>query len=65
MDPASIVEDTEWKRLCPQMDRQTDERMEKVKQVYPIFNFVYLYGGISVCLGFNPGFGSWMKNCVH
>ena len=26
MDPTSIVEDTEWKRFCPQTDGQTDRR---------------------------------------
>ena len=25
MDPASIVEDTEWTRFCPQMDGQMDK----------------------------------------
>ena len=28
MDPASIVEDTEWTQFCPQMDRQTDGRTD-------------------------------------
>ena len=36
MDPTSIVEDSEQTRFCPQTDRQTD----KVKPVYPPFNFV-------------------------
>ena len=35
MDPTSIVEDTERTRFCPQTDRLTD----KVKPVYPPFNF--------------------------
>ena len=32
MDPASIVEDTEWTPFCP----QTDGQMDKVKPVYPL-----------------------------
>ena len=32
MDPASIVEDTEQTRFCPQTDRRT---ADKVKPVYP------------------------------
>ena len=48
MDPTSIVENTERTRFCPQMDRRTDRQMErqtdgqtdKVKPVYPLFNFV-------------------------
>ena len=36
MDPMSIVEDTERTRFCPQTDGQTD----KVKPVYPLFNFI-------------------------
>ena len=35
MDPASIVEDTEWIRFCPQMDRRTDRQTDRVKPVYP------------------------------
>ena len=35
MDPASIVEDTEWTRFCPQTDGETDRRTDKVKSVYP------------------------------
>ena len=41
MDPTSIVEDTEWTRFCPQMDKRTDD----VKPVYPPFDFVEA-GGI-------------------
>ena len=65
MDPTSIVEDTEQKQFCPQM-AQTD----KVKPVYPPFNFVEV-GGITTnliimagcwCLGidkwFNPTLGN-------
>ena len=40
MDPMSIVEDTERTRFCPQTDRQTDGQTDKVKPVYPPFNFV-------------------------
>ena len=36
IDPASILEDTEQTWFHPQTDRPTD----KVKPVYPIFNFV-------------------------
>ena len=35
MDPASIVEDTEWTGFCPQMDRWRDGQLDKVKPVYP------------------------------
>ena len=42
MDPTSIVEDTELTWFCPQTDRQ----MDKVKPVYPPFNFVTM-GGVS------------------
>ena len=45
MDMMSIVEDTELTRFCPQTDRQTDGRTDKVKPVYPPFNFVEA-GGI-------------------
>ena len=47
MDPMSIVEDTEWTRFCPQMDRWTDGQTDKVKPVYPPFNFVEA-GGIMI-----------------
>ena len=44
MDRASIVEVTERKQFCPQMDgqmdRQTDRRADNVKPVYPPFNLV-------------------------
>ena len=33
MDPTSIVEDTERKRFCPQMDRRADGQMDEVKSV--------------------------------
>ena len=50
MDPASIVEDTEWTPFCPQTDGQTDGRMDrqmdKVKPVYPL-NWA---GGINITL---------------
>ena len=45
MDPTSIIEDTEQTWLCPQTDRQTDGQMDKVKPVYPAFNFLEV-GGI-------------------
>ena len=35
IDPASIVEDTERTRFCPQTDRWTDGQTDKVKPVYP------------------------------
>ena len=41
MDPTSIVEDTERTWFCP----QTDRRKDRVKPVYPPFNFVEA-GGI-------------------
>ena len=48
MDPISIIEDTDRTWFCPQTDRRTDGRtdqrtdgqMDKVKPVYPPFNFV-------------------------
>ena len=44
MDLASIVEDTDWTRFHPQTDRQPDRwtnwQTDKVKPVYPAFNFV-------------------------
>ena len=40
IDPTSIVEDTEWTRFCPQTDSRTDGQTDKVKPVYPPFNFV-------------------------
>ena len=46
MDLASIVEDTELTLFCPQTDGQTDKWMDKVKPVYPPFNFVEA-GGIT------------------
>ena len=36
MDLMSIVEDTERTRFCPQTDRRTDRRTDKVKPVYPL-----------------------------
>ena len=45
IDPTSIVEDTERTRFCPQMDGQMDGQTDKVKPVYPPFNFVEA-GGI-------------------
>ena len=44
MDPASIVEDTEWTQFCPQMDGQTDRQTDGVKPVYPRFHFVEARG---------------------
>ena len=41
-DPASIVEDTEWTRFCPQAVWQTDGQTDKVKPLYPPFNFIEL-----------------------
>ena len=42
MDPTSIVEDTERTPFCPQTD--------KVKPLYPPFNFVEA-GGIIIVMG--------------
>ena len=39
MDPASIVQDKEWTRFCPQTDGQTHRQMNDVKHSYPTFNF--------------------------
>ena len=47
MDLTSIVEDTEQTRFCPQKDWQTDGQTDKVKRVYPPFNFVEV-GGIMI-----------------
>ena len=44
MDPTNIVEDTERTRFCPQTDRRTDGQTDKVKPVYPPFNFVEAEG---------------------
>ena len=63
MDPTSIVEDTERTRFCP----QTDTRTDKVKPVYPPFNFVEA-GGImnedlyvdTTCMN-NHMYYSWYK----
>ena len=47
MDLTSIVEDTEQTRFCPQTDRWTDGQTDKVKPVYPPFNFVEAGGMIN------------------
>ena len=39
MDPASIVQDTEWTRFCPQTDGHTHRPMNEMKPLYPTFNF--------------------------
>ena len=39
MDPASIVQDTEWTRFCPQTDGHTHRQMNEMKPLYPTFNF--------------------------
>ena len=44
----SIVEDTERTQFCPQTERRRDEETDKVKPVYPPFNFVEA-GGIMKC----------------
>ena len=49
-DPTSIVKDTEQTRFCTQMDRRTDGQKDKVKPVYPPFNFVKVAGIISVVI---------------
>ena len=36
MDLASIVEDTERTRFCPQTDGQMDRRMDNMKPIYPL-----------------------------
>ena len=66
MDPASIVEDTERARFCPQTDRQTDGQTDKVKPVYPPFSLVevggmiiYLFSLPRLALLFNAPSG-WM-----
>ena len=40
MDSASILQDTEWTRFHPPMDRQMDWHMEKVKLVYNLSNLL-------------------------
>ena len=53
IDPANIVEDTEWTRFCPQTNRQTDRQTDRHtdrwtrKPVYPPSNFVEA-GGIKI-----------------
>ena len=51
MDPASIVEDTEWTRFFPQMDIQTDGWANNVEAVYPTFNFVEAGGKMNYIWG--------------
>ena len=46
MDPASIVDDTEWTHLRPQTDKQTDGQSETR---IPPFDFVES-GGIIICV---------------
>ena len=51
MDSASIVEDTERTRFCPQTDGQTDRRdrwTDDMKPVYPPFNFAEARGIIMI-----------------
>ena len=45
MDPAGTLGDTERTRFRPRTDRRTDGQTDKVKPVYPPFNFVEA-GGI-------------------
>ena len=40
----SIVEDTERAWFCPQTDRQMDGQTDKMKPVYPLFNFIEAEG---------------------
>ena len=51
MNLACIVEDTEQTPFCAQMDKQTEEQMDgqldKVKPVYPHFNFLEVVGVIN------------------
>ena len=47
IDPTSIVEDRERTRFCPETDGWTDRRTDKVKPVYPPFNFIEA-GGIII-----------------
>ena len=49
MDPSSIVEDTERTRFCPRTDRRPAGQTDKVKPVYPPFNFVEV-GGIIILI---------------
>ena len=55
MDQTSIVEDTEQTRFCPQTDRWTDERMDKVKPVYPPFKFIEAGGILNLYFQFDSG----------
>ena len=36
MGPASIVQDIEWTRFCPQTDGQTHRQMDEVKPYTPL-----------------------------
>ena len=40
MDPANIVEDTEWTQIHPRMNGQTDGRRDGRETSIPPFNFV-------------------------
>ena len=46
----SIVEDTERTWFCPQTDRRTGGQTDKVKPVYPPFNFVEAGGMIKLLI---------------
>ena len=50
MDPTSIVEDTEWTRFCPQMDRRTVGRTDGWRETsIPPFELRWS-GGYNYCL---------------
>ena len=41
MDPASVVEDTEWTQFCPHADGKTDRQTDGRRETsIPPFNFV-------------------------
>ena len=64
MDPTSIVEDTEQTRFCPLTDGWTDGQTDKVKSVYPPFNFVEARGIIKInsetFKGHNVNWSCWI-----
>ena len=53
MDPASIVEDTEWTRFCPQMDWGTDRQMDRQCETR-ITPFQLCWSGIIIITRFQP-----------
>ena len=63
MDPTSIVEDTELTRFCPQTDRRTYGQTDKVKPLYPPFNFVEA-GGMQMLEVVDIHSEGWQRHIV-